>query len=35
MKLLVVYYSMYGHIHQMAEAVVAGAREVPVTKAVM
>ena len=28
MKVLVVYYSMYGHIHTMAEAVVAGAREV-------
>ncbi|MBP2642097.1 MAG: wrbA [Firmicutes bacterium] len=28
MKILVVYYSMYGHIHRMAEAVAAGAREV-------
>jgi NAD(P)H dehydrogenase (quinone) len=28
MKILVVYYSMYGHIHRMAEAVVEGAREV-------
>ena len=28
MKILVVYYSMYGHIHRMAEAVVAGAGEV-------
>jgi NAD(P)H dehydrogenase (quinone) len=28
MKLLVVYYSMYGHIHRMAEAVAEGAREV-------
>ena len=28
MKVLVVYYSMYGHIHQMAQAIVAGAREV-------
>ncbi|MGZ3596012.1 MAG: NAD(P)H:quinone oxidoreductase [Syntrophales bacterium] len=26
MKVLVVYYSMYGHIHRMAEAVAAGAR---------
>jgi NAD(P)H dehydrogenase (quinone) len=28
MKLLVVYYSLYGHIHRMAEAVAEGAREV-------
>ncbi|MBP2639781.1 MAG: flavoprotein WrbA [Firmicutes bacterium] len=28
MKILVVYYSMYGHIHRMAEAVAAGAYEV-------
>lgn len=28
MKILIVYYSLYGHIHQMAEAVAAGAREV-------
>ena len=28
MKILVVYYSMYGHIHRMAEAVVEGAKEV-------
>jgi NAD(P)H dehydrogenase (quinone) len=28
MKVLIVYYSMYGHIHRMAEAVMAGAREV-------
>jgi NAD(P)H dehydrogenase (quinone) len=27
-KVLVVYYSMYGHIHRMAEAVAEGAREV-------
>lgn len=27
MKVLVVYYSMYGHIHRMAEAVAEGARE--------
>lgn len=27
-KVLVVFYSMYGHIHTMAEAVAAGAREV-------
>ena len=28
MKILVVYYSMYGHIHHMAEAVAEGARSV-------
>jgi len=28
MKILVVYYSMYGHVHRMAEAVADGAREV-------
>ena len=28
MKVLIVYYSMYGHVHQMAEAVAQGAREV-------
>jgi len=27
-KVLIVFYSMYGHIHQMAEAVAAGVREV-------
>lgn len=29
MKTLVLFYSMYGHIHRMAEAVVEGVREVP------
>ena len=29
MKILVVYYSMYGHIHQMAEAVAEGVKQVP------
>jgi NAD(P)H dehydrogenase (quinone) len=28
-KIQIVFYSMYGHIYQMAEAVAAGAREVP------
>jgi NAD(P)H dehydrogenase (quinone) len=28
MNVLVVYYSLYGHIHRMAEAVAEGAREV-------
>ncbi len=29
MKVQVVFYSMYGHVYQMAEAVAAGARQVP------
>lgn len=29
MKILIVFYSMYGHVYKMAEAVAAGAREVP------
>jgi NAD(P)H dehydrogenase (quinone) len=29
MKILVLYYSMYGHIHRMAQAVAEGAKEVP------
>jgi NAD(P)H dehydrogenase (quinone) len=29
MKLLVVYYSLYGHVHRLAEAVAEGARSVP------
>lgn len=29
MKILIVYYSMYGHIHRMAEAVAEGARTAP------
>lgn len=29
MKILIVYYSMYGHIHRMAEAVAEGAKSVP------
>lgn len=28
MKVLIVYYSMYGHIHCLAEAVAEGAKEV-------
>lgn len=32
MKVLVVYYSMYGHVHQMAEAIADGAREIPGTE---
>ncbi len=29
MKILVVFYSMYGHTHRMAQAIAEGAREVP------
>jgi len=35
MKLLILYYSMYGHIHAMAEAAAAGAREVPGAEAML
>ena len=28
-KILIVYYSMYGHVHQMAQAIAEGVREVP------
>jgi NAD(P)H dehydrogenase (quinone) len=31
-KVYVVFYSMYGHIYKMAEAIAAGAREVPDTQ---
>jgi NAD(P)H dehydrogenase (quinone) len=34
-KVLVVFYSMYGHIYKMAEAVVEGVREVPDCEAVL
>lgn len=29
MKVVIVYYSMYGHVHRLAEAVAEGVREVP------
>ena len=32
MKVLIVYYSLYGHIHRLAEAVAEGAKEVPGTQ---
>jgi NAD(P)H dehydrogenase (quinone) len=32
MKLLILYYSMYGHVHLMAEAIAKGARQVPGTE---
>ena len=35
MKVLIVYYSMYGHIHRMAEAVAEGVREVPGAEAIL
>jgi len=35
MKLLVLYYSMFGHVHRMAEAVAAGACEVTGVDVVM
>lgn len=35
MKILIVYYSMYGHIHKMAEAVAEGVREVKQAEAVL
>jgi len=31
-KVYVVFYSMYGHVHQMAEAIAEGARQVPDTE---
>lgn len=35
MKVLIVYYSMYGHIHRMAEAVTEGVQEVAGAEAVL
>ena len=35
MKLLILYYSMFGHVHRMAEAVADGAREVPGTEVIL
>jgi NAD(P)H dehydrogenase (quinone) len=35
MKVLIVYYSTYGHVHRMAEAVAEGVREVPGAEAVL
>ncbi len=35
MKVLVLYYSMYGHIHRMAEAVAAGVNEIAGAEAVL
>jgi NAD(P)H dehydrogenase (quinone) len=35
MKLMIVYYSMFGHVHRMAEAVAEGARLVPGTDVIL
>jgi NAD(P)H dehydrogenase (quinone) len=35
MKVLIVFYSMYGHIYRMAQAIAEGAKEVPGTEVVM
>jgi NAD(P)H dehydrogenase (quinone) len=35
MKVLIVYYSMYGHVHQMAEAIAAGVQEVEGAEAIL
>ena len=35
MKILIVFYSMYGHIYKMAESIAAGAREVPGAEVVL
>ncbi len=35
MKILIVYYSTYGHIHKMAEAVAAGAKQIEGAEVVM
>jgi NAD(P)H dehydrogenase (quinone) len=35
MKVLVVYYSMYGHVHRMAQAIAEGIGEVPGAEAVL
>ena len=35
MKILIVYYSMYGHVHRLAQAVVEGVNEVPGAEALL
>jgi NAD(P)H dehydrogenase (quinone) len=35
MKVLVVFYSMYGHIYKMAQAIAEGAKEIPGTEVVL
>ena len=35
MKFLILYYSMFGHVHKMAEAVAEGARQIPGTEVIL
>jgi NAD(P)H dehydrogenase (quinone) len=35
MKIMILYYSMFGHVHKMAEAVAEGARQVPGTEIIL
>ena len=35
MKVLIVYYSMYGHVHRLAQAIAEGVRELPGAEAVL
>jgi NAD(P)H dehydrogenase (quinone) len=35
MKILIVYYSMYGHVHRLAQAVAEGVNEVPGAEAIL
>lgn len=35
MKVLIVYYSMYGHVHKLAQAVAEGVREIPGAEAIL
>jgi NAD(P)H dehydrogenase (quinone) len=35
MKVLIVYYSMYGHVYRLAEAIAEGVREIPGAEAVL
>ncbi len=35
MKVLIVFYSMYGHVYRLAEAIAEGAREVPGAEAIL
>ena len=35
MKVLIVYYSMYGHVYRMAQAIAEGVQEVPAAEAVL
>ena len=35
MKVLIVYYSMYGNIYRLAEAISEGVREIPGAEAVL